>query len=125
MDKKTEGMILENQNSSSLANEYSEDSFWEKVKNFALTAGKEVIEKALTLYYTAQEENVPVWAKTVIYGTLAYFISPIDAIPDITPLIGYSDDLGALAIAIATVSAYIDDNAKEKAKTKLNDWFGK
>lgn len=124
MDKKTEELILENQNSSNLTKEYSEDNFWEKVKKFALTAGKEVIEKALTLYYVAQEENVPVWAKTTIYGTLAYFISPLDAIPDITPLIGYSDDLGALAIAIATVSAYINDNAKEKAKTKLNDWFG-
>lgn len=125
MDKIIEDTILENQNSSDLAKEYSEDNFWEKVKKFALVAGKEVIEKALTLYYVTQEENVPAWAKTTIYGALAYFISPIDAIPDITPLIGYSDDLGALAIAIATVSAYINDNAKEKAKTKLNDWFGK
>ena len=81
--------------------EYSDSSFWDKVKKFALTAGKEVIEKALWLYYAAQRPETPKWAKTAIYGALAYFISPIDAIPDITPLVGFTDDLGALAAAIA------------------------
>jgi uncharacterized membrane protein YkvA (DUF1232 family) len=55
--------------------------------------GREVIEKALWLYYAAQQPNTPLWAKTAIYGALGYFISPIDAIPDITPVIGYADDL--------------------------------
>ena len=71
---------------------YTEDSFWDKVVKFAKTAGREVIEKALWLYYAAQQPNTPLWAKTAIYGALGYFISPIDAIPDITPVIGYADD---------------------------------
>ncbi len=104
--------------------EYSDSSFWDKVKKFALTAGKEVIEKALWLYYAAQRPETPKWAKTAIYGALAYFISPIDAIPDITPLVGFTDDLGALAAAIAMTSAYINEDVKAKASKKLLDWFG-
>lgn len=105
--------------------EYSDSGFWEKVKNYALQAGKEVIEKALWLYYAAQRPETPAWAKTVIFGALAYFISPIDAIPDITPIVGYTDDLGALAAAVAMVSAYINQEVKEKAAQKIKEWFGK
>jgi uncharacterized membrane protein YkvA (DUF1232 family) len=104
--------------------EYSDSSFWGKVKDFALQAGQEVIEKALWLYYAAQRPDTPVWAKTTIYGALAYFISPIDAIPDITPVVGYADDLGAISAAILMVSAYINEDVKNQAKSKLQDWFG-
>ena len=103
---------------------YSDSSFWDKLKHFALSAGKEVIEKALWLYYAAQRPETPKWAKTAIYGALAYFISPIDAIPDITPLVGFTDDLGALAAAIAMVSVYINDDEKAQARQKLLHWFG-
>ena len=54
----------------------------------------------------------------------AYFISPIDAIPDITPLVGFTDDLGALAAAIAMTSAYINEDVKRKTSEKLLSWFG-
>jgi uncharacterized membrane protein YkvA (DUF1232 family) len=107
-----------------MADDYSDSSFWEKVKGFAKTAGKEVIEKALYLYYAAQRSETPAWAKTIIYSALAYFILPIDAIPDFTPVVGYSDDLGALAAAVAAVSMYITEDVKSKAKQKLSDWFG-
>ena len=107
-----------------LADEYSDSGFWEKVKGFALKAGKDVIEKALWLYYAAQRSETPVWAKTVIYGALAYFISPIDGIPDVTPVIGYVDDLGAIGAAVGMVTLYINEEVKEKAKNKLQDWFG-
>lgn len=83
---------------------YSKDGFWDKVIHFAKTAGKDVIEKALWLYYAAENPQTPTWAKTVIYGALGYFIFSIDAIPDLTPVVGYADDLGVLASAIATVS---------------------
>jgi len=104
---------------------YSDESFWAKLKNFALTAGREVVEKALILYYTAQNPNVPAWAKGVVVGALTYFISPVDAIPDILVGIGFTDDLGVLLAAIATVSVYINADTKEQAKQKMKDWFGK
>ncbi|MFO0211413.1 MAG: DUF1232 domain-containing protein, partial [Pseudanabaena sp.] len=55
---------------------------------------------------------------------LGYFIFPLDAIPDITPVVGYADDLGALAAAVAAVAIHIDENVKEKTRQKLKDWFG-
>ena len=103
--------------------EFSEDSFWTKVKDFAIKAGKEVIEKALILYYCLQGPDTPVWAKTTIIAALGYFISPIDAIPDFTPVIGFTDDLGVLAAALATVAVYIKEEHKEKAKEKIKIWF--
>ncbi|MDP2031143.1 MAG: YkvA family protein [Thiobacillus sp.] len=110
---------------SDINNEYSETGFWEKLKNFALAAGSELVEKALWLYYAAQRSETPVWAKTIIFGALAYFISPIDAIPDAIPIVGFSDDLGAIAAAIGMVSLYITDEVKGQASQKMQDWFGK
>jgi uncharacterized membrane protein YkvA (DUF1232 family) len=105
------------------AKDYSDSSFWDKVGGYAKTAGKEVIEKSLFLYYAAQKPETPVWAKTAIFGALAYFISPIDAIPDIVPVVGYVDDLGVLGAALASVSAYIDEDVKKTARRKMDDWF--
>lgn len=109
---------------SGYAKDYSESGFWQKVKNFGKTAGKEVVEKALQLYYAQQAPATPLWAKTVIIAALGYLISPLDAIPDIIPVVGYADDLGVLVAAIATVGTYISDDIKVKAETKLQDWFG-
>ncbi|WP_373498987.1 YkvA family protein [Desulfococcus sp.] len=103
---------------------YSDKSFWDKILKYAKVAGIEVIEKALWLYYAAQNPATPAWAKTVIYGALAYFIFPVDAIPDFTPVVGYVDDLGVLAAAVVTVSMYITDEVKAITTKKLKDWFG-
>lgn len=103
--------------------DFDDDSFWAKVRNFALAAGKEVIEKALWLYYAAQAKGTPVWAKTTIYAALAYFVFPLDAVPDMVPVAGYTDDLGALAAATATVAMYITSEVKAQAQQKLSDWF--
>lgn len=106
------------------AKDFSDDGFWNKVVKYAKTAGQEVIEKALWLYYAAQNAQTPAWAKATIYGALGYFILPIDAIPDVLPGVGYTDDLGVLAAAITAVSMYITDDVKQQASQKLRDWFG-
>lgn len=111
-------------NHQSFEKNYSETTFWNKVLKFAKSAGSDVVEKALQLYYAAQNPKTPVWAKGVIYGALGYFISPIDGIPDLTPVLGYTDDLGVLAAAIVTVSVYINDEVRAQAADKLKQWFG-
>ena len=103
---------------------YNEESFWEKVKKFAVKAGGKVIYLALKLYFALQSEKTPAWAKGVIVGALGYFILPIDLIPDVVPVVGFTDDFGVLVAAIAVVAAYIDDDIKTKAKGKMRDWFG-
>ncbi len=101
---------------------YSEESFWDKIKNSFKKAGCEVIEKALVLYYVAEDPDTPMRVKALIYGALGYFISPVDAIPDITPVVGYSDDLSALAGVIFLLATSIKKEHKQKAKEKLKEW---
>ena len=103
---------------------FNEQGFWHKLSRFAVTAGKDVVEKALWLYYAAQRPDTPAWAKATVFGALAYFILPSDAVPDIIPLSGYSDDIGILAVAVATIAAYIDSEVKNKAAKTLHCWFG-
>jgi uncharacterized membrane protein YkvA (DUF1232 family) len=60
----------------------------------------------------------------VIFGALAYFISPIDAIPDAIPVFGLTDDLAVIAAAVGTVIQYVDDEVKLRTAEKMRDWFG-
>jgi len=103
--------------------EYSEISFWSKIKKYSQKAGNEVIEKALILFYCFKDPETPSWAKSVILATLGYFILPADSIPDLTPFVGFGDDLGALAAAIGIVGLHIKKEHRDKAKSKLKEWF--
>lgn len=103
---------------------YSDDGFWDKLKHYARSAGKEVVEKALLLYYAGNEESAPAWAKATVVASLGYFITPLDAIVDLTPAVGYADDLGVLVLALAAVATYINDNVREKTAVKMVQWFG-
>lgn len=102
---------------------YSDESFWNKASRYAKKAGKKVMEPSLKMYYAAQDKDTPLWAKTVIYGALGYFISPIDAVPDITPVVGYADDFTAIAAALAAVAAHVKDEHVQQAKDKMSQWF--
>ena len=102
---------------------YSDGNFWDKVKKYAKSAGESVLEPALKMYYAALDSDTPAWAKTVIFGVLGYFISPVDAIPDPAPVVGYTDDLGVLAAALAATAAHIKDVHVAKAKETLAQWF--
>ena len=104
--------------------EYSERNFWNKLGGYSRVAGTEVVERALQLFYAAQDPGTPAWARGVIFASLGYFIAPLDAIPDLVPVAGYSDDLGVLALAVATVIFYITPEVKEKSRAKMRDWFG-
>lgn len=103
---------------------YSEQRFWDKLRRQALRAGRGVVERALCLYYTAQQPGTPAWAKSVIYGALAYFIVPLDAMPDIAPLLGFTDDMSVLAAALVTVALHINDEARAQARSRMARWFG-
>jgi uncharacterized membrane protein YkvA (DUF1232 family) len=104
---------------------YSEDSFWRKLGSFARAAGREVVEKALLLYYAAQQEKAPAWAKGTIAAALGYFIVPLDAVADLTPAVGYADDLGVLVLAIAAVATYINDDVRASTEATMARWFPK
>lgn len=50
----------------------------------------------------------PVHTKALIIGAIGYIILPLDLIPDITPVIGYADDLASVAGVVAAIAAYSD-----------------
>jgi hypothetical protein len=50
--------------------EFSENSFWQKIKDQAGSAGKEVVEAALKLFYALQDSDTPKAAKAIIIGAL-------------------------------------------------------
>jgi len=45
-------------------------------------------------------------------------------VADLAPLVGFTDDLSVLLVAVSTVVAYITPAVKEQARQKANEWFG-
>ena len=62
--------------------------------------------------------------KAGIYGALGYLISPIDFIPDVVPVVGYTDDAAAIALALALSQMYLTEEINVKARAKIRDVFG-
>jgi len=102
---------------------FTENLFWIKIKKFTRAAGVKVSYSALLLYYTYRRKETPKWAKKIIIGALGYFVSPIDAIPDLTPFLGYTDDLSVMAFALTTLAFFVNQEVKDKAQTTLKRWF--
>ena len=102
---------------------YSDAGFWQKLNTFARKAGHDLVEKSLQLYYAAESPDTPTWARGVVFGALAYFVVPIDAIPDVTPGIGFADDLCVLIGAVSAVAAHITPEVKDQADKKMAEWF--
>ena len=105
--------------------EFNRNPFLKKITTIALKAGKDIIEKALQLFYAAQSPDTPAWARRIVYGALAYLVLPIDAIPDFLPVVGFTDDLAIITAALSTIAAYITPEIKDKSQAKLVQWFPK
>ncbi|WP_251359028.1 YkvA family protein [Kangiella sp. TOML190] len=103
---------------------YSDESFWQKTKQFAIKIGKEAMEKSLIMYYCMKDPDTPAKHKSIILSALGYFILPVDLIPDILPG-GWMDDLGALALAFSTVTSSIKEEHLTLAQQKLDKFFKK
>ncbi|WP_167617564.1 YkvA family protein [Maribellus sediminis] len=103
---------------------FSRQSLWDKLKEQAKNAGLKVVYAVLVLFYTMESPDVKTKTKLSIAAALGYFILPTDAIFDLTPIIGYSDDLGVLLFVLSQIGKNVTPEIKEKAKAKLDDWFG-
>lgn len=106
------------------ARQFSESRLLKKIQVFARQAGLKTVYSVLLLFYAFTRKETPVWAKNIIIGVLGYFIAPFDALPDLTPIIGYTDDLGVLSFGLVTIACYVNQDVRIKARKKLKDWFG-
>lgn len=102
---------------------FNESAFWGKLKQFAQAAGIKTVYSALLLYYAYQRKETPAWAKRAVMGVLGYFIMPLDIIPDLSPIIGYTDDLGFVSLCLVMIAAFINDEVKAQAREQLAKWF--
>lgn len=103
--------------------EYSEKGLKDKIAKYGKVIGAEVLYKALQLWYVLQRDDVPAGTKAVVMGALGYLIAPLDFLPDLTPILGYSDDLVAIAFALVKVQGYVDEDVKMKSKLMLSKVF--
>ncbi|HLU93538.1 MAG TPA: DUF1232 domain-containing protein [Membranihabitans sp.] len=94
------------------------------VKTKLKQLGYKLAYMALLQYHAYNNPNTPRWAKNIILGSLGYLLTPIDTIVDVTPFIGYTDYIGILSFALVTISAYINDDVKIKARKQLQRWSG-
>ena len=106
------------------AENYSEQGLFQKISGNIKKAGLSLIYKALQLFYVAKNPNVPMRLRAAVIAPLGYFISPIDLIPDITPIIGFSDDAAVIAAAMLIAQFYINEDIKQQAKDTIKKLFG-
>ena len=91
--------------------------FWPKIRRTA--ARIPFARQVISVWYSARDPETPMAAKGIMLGALAYFVLPIDAIPDIFAGIGFTDDAAVIAALIATLGANIKRRHKDKADAAL------
>jgi len=62
-----------------------------------------------------RDDAVPGWRKLVVVAAVAYVVFPIDLLPDMVPVLGWLDDLGALGAAL---TFFARDVASHAAKVE-------
>ena len=91
--------------------------FWRKVQGVALSFP--FAEDLLAAYYCAFDRDTPVSVKAALLGALAYFVLPVDNVPDLLPVLGFTDDAAILAAAIKLVSDHIRPEHRDAARRIL------
>lgn len=103
---------------------YNDSSFLDKVTKYGKLIGITALYKAVQLWFVLQKPDVPARTKAVIMGALGYLIAPLDFLPDLLPVLGYTDDMVAITFAIIKVQGYIDEEVERKSKKLLTKIFG-
>ena len=101
-----------------------EESFTQKLKKFAGRLGREAAEKLVAMYYCMLDPDTPGGAKATIVGAVAYFVLPLDLIPDVLLGVGYTDDVAAIGMAFTTVVKSIKPEHLQAAKAQVAKLFG-
>ena len=106
------------------ADSYSEEGFKSKMKRLGKKMGGKLLYNVYVLYYVLKSRDVPVRVKAEILGALGYVLVPLDLIPDFIPVLGFSDDLAAVAFAVHAAHAQITPGIQKKAEKKVFKLIG-
>jgi uncharacterized membrane protein YkvA (DUF1232 family) len=96
--------------------------FWRKLKRMA--ARLPFAEDLLAAYYCAFDKQTPRHVQASLLGAIAYFILPFDFVPDMLPMLGFTDDAAVLATAIKMVAGHITPDHREAARAALQRGVG-
>jgi uncharacterized membrane protein YkvA (DUF1232 family) len=91
--------------------------FWSKFRR--VVAQLPFAEDLLAAYYCAFDRQTPRHVQATLLGAIAYFILPFDVIPDMLPVLGFTDDAAVLATAIRLVASHITPEHREVARAAL------
>jgi uncharacterized membrane protein YkvA (DUF1232 family) len=91
--------------------------FWIKLKR--VMAELPFAEDLLAAYYCAFDKQTPRQVQVALLGAVAYFILPFDFVPDVLPMLGFTDDAAVLATAIRMVATHIMPEHREAARAAL------
>jgi uncharacterized membrane protein YkvA (DUF1232 family) len=91
--------------------------FWAKLGK--VVANIPFAEQAVAAYYCAFDPATPLRTKGILLAALAYFIMPIDIVPDFLLGLGFTDDMTVLITAISLISAHMTPAHRDKARTTL------
>ncbi|MEZ5946661.1 MAG: YkvA family protein [Hyphomonas sp.] len=70
-------------------------------------------------YFAAIDPKTPLKAKAVLFAAAAYFVTPLDLLPDFIAGLGFTDDATVLATAIGVVGMHIKDHHRAAARRLL------
>ncbi|MCA0302745.1 MAG: DUF1232 domain-containing protein [Proteobacteria bacterium] len=91
--------------------------FWQKARS---TLGKvPFTEDAVAAFHCATDSATPLAARTVLFGALAYFVMPFDAIPDFLLGLGFTDDAAVLLAAYTAARLHITEDHRARARAWL------
>jgi uncharacterized membrane protein YkvA (DUF1232 family) len=77
---------------------YVRENLEDKMRSFR--RGVRFTKHIFALFRYMVDEHIPWYKKTIVVAALAYFIMPVDAVPDLVPIIGYLDDFGVIAAVL-------------------------
>lgn len=67
------------------------------------------------MWLAFRDPITPLWIKLAMAGVLAYLISPIDVVPDLLVILGITDDLVVITLAMWILGKFIPQEVKDKA----------
>jgi len=91
--------------------------FWTKFKR--VMAHLPFAEELLAAYYCAFDKETPRHVQLSLLGAIAYFILPFDFVPDMLPVLGFTDDAAVLATALRMVASHITPDHRAAARATL------
>ena len=79
------------------------------------------MEEVVAAYYCALDRNTPSRVRGVLLAALAYFVLPLDAVPDFLLGLGFTDDVTVLAAAIGALRSHITPAHRAAARRALEE----